>query len=514
MRFVHGDKGAGLLAVATLLFALPLLAAEDGSSAMNQRQVPVAENPVLEVFVPQPRGLTAEEVAKRASASSKTIAAKHAELRAAAAKVDSAMYQFLPRATLKGSYTRVSKVVNSLGGGSSLLAASGPGPYIVGDYDVSNPATGELLSGQGLIDANGNPVAGYAIKFPTYTNAYSLSASLSIPLSDYVLRMADSIRGTKLNQEAAALTARAERAKVEGDARVAFFNWARALGQVAVTEKSLERVQARLRDTEAAFSVGMVTKANLLRMEAQVAATQSTLEEARGFRELAAQQLAVIMHDERADYALGEDVLVVSAAPESESVESLVTFAQENRLEIKAIARSADSLEAAESVVKAGRYPRIDGFADYTYANPNQRYMMNLGWKRSWAVGAQATWALNDILVNNSSAREYAASRESMEAKREAMADAVRMEVTSAYTDRRKALASLIAAKRSSEASQAAYEVSIQLYKVGKATTTELIDAEGELLASNLRLINAHIDTKVAETKLAHATGRDLAGLN
>ncbi len=42
----------------------------------------------------------------------------------------------------------------------------------------------------------------------------------------------------------------------------------------------------------------------------------------------------------------------------------------------------------------------------------------------------------------------------------------------------------------------------------------ELIDAEGELVASNLRLINAHIDTKVAETRLAHATGRDLAGLN
>lgn len=509
MRRIHGDKGAGALAVATLLFAPTVLAAEGDSSVMRERDVPAARNPVLEVFTPQPRGLTAEEVAKRASASSKTIAAKNAELRAAAAKVDSAMYQFLPRATLNGSYTRVSKVVNSLGGGS-LLASSGPGPYTVGDYDVTNPTAGEILSGQGLVDANGNPVSGYAIKFPTYTSAYSLGASLSIPLSDYVLRMANSIRGTKLNQEAAALTARAERAKVEGDARVAFFNWARALGQVAVTEKSLERVQARLRDTETAFSVGMVTQASLLRMEAQVAATQSALEEAKGFRDLAAEQLAVIMHDQRAEYALGEDVLVTSAVPESESAESLVTFAQDHRLEIKAVALSAESLKAAESVVKAGRYPRIDGFADYTYANPNQRYMMNLGWKSSWSVGVRATWALNDILVNNSSAREYAASRESMEAKRDAMADAVRLEVTSAYTDRRKALASLIAAKRSSEASQSAYEVSMQLYKVGKATTTELIDAEGELLASNLRLINAHIDTKVAETKLAHATGRDL----
>jgi len=452
-------------------------------------------------------------VAKRASASSRTIAAKNAELRAAAAKVDSAMVQFLPRATLKGSYTRVNKVVNSLGAGS-LLASSGTGPYTMGAFDVTNPSTGEILSGQGLIDENGSPVAGYANKFPTYTNMYSLGASLSVPLSDYVLRMASSIGGSKLNHEAAALNARAERAKVEGDARVAFFNWARALGQVAVTEKSLVRVQTRLRDTQTSYSVGMVTKANLLRMEAQVAATQAALEEAKGFRDLAAQQLAVIMHDQRADYSLGEDVLVVTATPESESVESLVSFAHNNRLELKALERSSQSLKKTESVVKAGRYPRVDAFADYTYANPNQRSLFNLGWKSSWAVGLQATWSLNDIVVNNASAREVAANRESLEAKRDAMVDAIRLEVTSAYTDRRKALASLAAAQRSSEASQAAYDVSLQLFKVGKATTTELIDAEGELVTSNLRLINAHIDTKVAETKLAHATGRDLAALN
>lgn len=512
MTRIHGNTGAGLLAAASLLFAPALFAADAEPAAPSEHDVPSTKNPVLEVFTPQPQGLTAQEVAKRASATSRTIAAKNAELRAAAAKVDSAMYQFLPRATLKGGYSRVSKVVNSFGSGS-LLASSGTGPYTVGDYHVANPSTGEILSGQGLIDENGNPVSGYAIKFPTYTNTYSLSASLSIPLSDYVLRMASSIQGTKLNREAAALTARAERAKVEGDARVAFFNWARALGQVAVTEKSLERVQARLKDTETSFSVGMVTKANLLRMEAQLAATQAALEEARGFRDLAAQQLAVIMHDKQTNYALGEDVLVVAPAPETDSVESLVTFAQKNRLELKALDRTAQSFKEAEKVVKAGRYPRVDAFADYTYANPNQRYMLNLGWRSSWSVGLQATWALNDILVNNSSAHEYAASRESMEANLAAMADAVQLEVTSAYTDRRKALASLEAAKRSSEASQAAYDVSIQLYKVGKATTTELIDAEGELVSSNLRLINAHIDTNVAETKLAHATGRDLAGL-
>jgi len=163
--------------------------------------------------------------------------------------------------------------------------------------------------------------------------------------------------------------------------------------------------------------------------------------------------------------------------------------------------------------VKAGRYPRIDAFAEYTYANPNQRYMLSLGWKSNWAAGLQATWTLNDILVNNASAHEYRANREAVEANRDALAEGVRLEVTSAYTDQRRASAELVAAQRSSEASQAAYDTSIQLYKVGKATTADIIDAEADLVSSNLRLVNAHLDVKVAETKLAHATGRDLARL-
>lgn len=499
----HAKTCTACSTLALLLAARPLLAeapaAEVAAPPLQEHAAPVSKDPVLEVFTPRGPGLTADQVARRASASSKTIAAKNAELRAAAARVDSAMYQFLPRASLKAGYTRVSKVVNSLGSGA-LLGADGVGPYTVG-------STGSL------VDENNNPVGGFAVSFPAYTNTYSLSASLSVPLSDYVLRMADSIRGTKRNQEAAQLNARAERAKVEGDARVAFFNWARALGQVAVTEKSLERVQARLKDVQSSFTVGMVTKANLLRMQAQLAATQSALEEAKGFRNLAAQQLSVIMHDTQADYTLGEDVLVKTRAPIEQPVEALVAEAYKSRLELKALDQSAASLEAAESVIKAGRYPRVDGFADYTYANPNQRYMLTLGWHDSWSVGVQATWAFNDVLVNNASAREYRANHEQVEANRDALAEGVRLEVTSAYTDQRKALAELEAAQRSSEASQAAYETSMQLYKVGKATTTELIDAEADLVTSNLRLINAHLDTKVAETKLDHATGRDLARL-
>jgi len=90
------------------------------------------------------------------------------------------------------------------------------------------------------------------------------------------------------------------------------------------------------------------------------------------------------------------------------------------------------------------------------------------------------------------------------------LAKGIRMEVTSAYTDARRYAAAMEAAKRAAEAAQAAYDTEVQLFKVGKATTTELIDAEGELVNSLLSLISAHINIRIAETKLAQATGRDM----
>ena len=364
-----------------------------------------------------------------------------------------------------------------------------------------------------LVDSKGNPLAAVSLSFPIPNNYYSLGASLGVPISDYVLRLSDTIDATKMNQESSELNLKAERQKVEGDARVAYFNWALSIGQVAVTEKSLERVRARLKDAQTSFTLGAATKADVLRLQALVAGTESGLVASQSFKQLAEQQLAVIMDTQPQEYALGEDVLAERSPVPLQRVESLVQEAQANRYELKALDRAADSMRKAEKVIRKGELPRIDGFADYSYANPNQRYLFVYAWKQSWDVGLAATWNINEIFTNNSSGNEMVAKRQALEANRKALAKGIRMEVTSAYTDARRSAAALESAKRGAEAAQAAYDTEVELFKVGKATTTELIDAESELVNALLTLISAHVNIRIAETKLAQATGRDMHAL-
>jgi outer membrane protein len=485
-------------------------------SAIALRDAPTGRNPVLAAFTPHAGGLTANDVATRAVASSDTIAAKNAELRAAAAAVDSAMYQFYPRLGLKASYTRMSPVAVSLGAGylvgsgaqGGVFSTTTPTPYGPG-VPLPTPPAGAAT----LVDANNHPLQAVALSFPIPNNYYSLGASLGVPISDYVLRLSNSIDATRKNQEASELNLKAERRKVEADARVAFFNWAMSIGQVAVTEKSLDRVQARLKDVQTSFTLGAVTKADVLRLQSIVATTEAGLEASRAFKQLAEQQLSVIMDGPPQEFALGEDVLADRSPVPLQPLENLVQVGLANRYELKSLDKAADSMRSAETVIRRGQLPRVDAFADYTYANPNQRYLFVYAWRQSWDVGLAATWNINEIFTSNSSGNEMAAKRQALEANRKALAKGIRMEITSAYTDARRYAAELEAAKRAAEAAQAAYDTEVELFKVGKATTTELIDAEGELVNALLRLISAHINIRIAETKIAQATGRDLQTL-
>ncbi len=464
--------------------------ANAGTSTIALRDAPVGKNPVLAAFTPKPGGLTANEVASRAVATSDTIAAKNAELKAAAAAVDSAMYGFYPKVSLKASYTRFSPVNVSLSPYNFLMTGQPQGP--ITSAQVAN-----------------NEVLAYPLNIPIPNNYYSLGASLGVPISDYVLRLSDSIEGTKQNQESSELNLKAERHKVEADARVAYFNWALSIGQVAVTEKSLERVRARLKDAQTSFTLGAVTKADVLRLQALVAGTESALVASQSFKQLAEQQLSVIMDSPAEEYALGEDVLAERSPLPLQPLETLVQEANANRYELKALDRAAESMRNAEAVIRKGQLPRVDGFADYTYANPNQRYLFVYAWKQSWDVGLSATWNINEVFTTNSSGNEMAAKRQALEANRKALAKGIRVEVASAYTDARRSAAALESAKRGAEAAQAAYDTEVELFKVGKATTTELIDAESELVNALLTLISSHINIRIADTKLAQATGRD-----
>ncbi len=460
--------------------------------------------PELEGIEPEAGGLTADEVARRALTASATVKEKNAEVEAANEKITETTVTFFPKLTLLASYTRTSPLSLSFGTGS-LVGAANAGGLVTGPCAAGGAATCVVDSGGQQVQA-----APFSLKYPN--NNYAGEARLSIPLSDYLLRVSDAAASSSSSRDAARLSVAAEKLKVASDARTLYFNWLRARAQAAIAKKTVEQVQARLEDARAAFNVGTSSKADLLRIEALVANTELTQTRADSLVSLTAGQLAIVMEDPRPNYRVGEGVPPPNqVAGESESVEQLTADAQARRLEIKSVNETVKAYHRGAGATRSGAFPRIDGIADALYANPNPRYFPPAPqWNLTWSVGVQASWTINDTFSNSATANELDANARNAEAKRIELRQGVAQEVLGAYTDLTRARAAYDKQRAALDSAQEAYRVTTDLFRAGRATGTDLIGAETDLLDAKLGDVNARIDLSIAAIELRHATGRDV----
>jgi outer membrane protein TolC len=503
-----------LATIAPLVFAP---AGESSGDALSAGPSPLDNPPtqvegfddrVEQALEPKVGGLTADEVAARASANSPTLVAHEAKVRSAKAAVDQNTIQFIPQIKGTAGYTRLSRTESDFGG--AIVGASTPGGVFTGPCDPGIP---DIPPGVGcLYDQAGNPVGAAEFGFENPLNQFSLQASLGVPFSDYILSLGPARKGSVARMKAAQYARDAERLQVEADARQAYYGWLAAVASVGVAEQSLEHTSARLVDAQNAFELGAASKADVMRLEAARASVNAALERSREYEGLAAQRLALIMGESggtQASYAVGEDVLGPLPPLPSEDLQTLVDRGQANRLELKAMEQSIDGVGHGVRATRANYYPRLDGFAEATYANPNSRFFpLRSEWRSSWSAGLSLSWVMNQALMTKSRVSQYQADQAELEAQLENARRGIALEVSSAYAELRAARAVAMHQDQAVAASQEAYRVAVDLYRNGEATTTDVLEAESERVNTTLQKVNAHIDLRSAATRLEFATGQ------
>ena len=419
-------------------------------------------------------GLTSEQVAQRAQETSFDAAGRRHALAAAEARLQQAKVAFYPRLTLTGSYTRLSEIP--------------PFPYY-------NPQTAMMTS----------------LVIPA--NRYLLQATLTIPVSDYVLRLSQSYAAASRSQRAAQLDQQAARLKAATDGRLAYYAWLRAKGQLVVAERALDQAKAHLEDARHAFEVGTTSKADVLRVESQVASAELVVAQAKNLAELNEDQIRTAMHDASGRrYEVGED-LRIDPPPlaDVDNLASLRAEALDRRLEVRALDETAWSLREQGKVARAGYYPRLDVVGNAIFANPNPRYFFpEAQFRESWDVGVQVVWTPNDSFNAGAASADTEARASQTEAQKEVLRDSVKLEVIQAYNAMREAEVAMQTTQRGLASSEEGYRVRRELFRNGRATSVELTDSELELFRAGLESINARANMRSARARLLHAVGRDI----
>ncbi len=347
--------------------------------------------------------------------------------------------------------------------------------------------------------------------FPVLLNSYAATAEVSVPLSDYVFRIPDLVAGARAAVEAARTSQLSTEVAVASSAKLAYYEWLRALLQQLVARRSVTQVEATVGQVRSLVEVQRASRADLLRVEAQLAQARQTASQLSGIVALRAEALRLTIGasiDE--PLTVGEDIRAELALPAAVASATLSDGALKRRLEVKTLDAGIRAKERQRDAEKAGRLPRLSAFGQVNYANPNQRILpAHEEFDLTWQAGVQLTWNLNDFLTSKANIDGYNAEVRGLEADRDRLSDGIRVEVVQATTNLEIARSSIETTAQGLAASEESYRVRKELLALERATAVELVDAEAEVTRARIAALSAKVDLRVALIQLARATGAD-----
>jgi outer membrane protein TolC len=352
--------------------------------------------------------------------------------------------------------------------------------------------------------------------FAMLQNTFSLGARLTVPFTDYFLRLFAALRGAGANETAARLEERSARLTAAANAKLGYYDWVRARLARVLAAQSLEQAQRQLQLARSLASVGRSAQADVLQAQAfaadaELAYTQTQTDEA-----LAEERLRTAMHAPPGEpLSVGEDVLAAfQGADEPHDAEALYREALAQRLELQSLDKSRDAAEQSRAVEASRIWPRLEGFGDVSYANPNPRvFPQQDRWDATWDVGVSLVWSSSDPGSAAASAEAARAQRDELAHQRTLAEESLRLEIVSALRALGQARLNVTTAEQGEQASVAAFDARSRLSAQGLATGLELIQAQTAEARAKLNLINAHIALRVARVQLDHALGRDASEL-
>jgi outer membrane protein TolC len=432
---------------------------------------------------PAPVALTLEEALARAIDASHRLGEARAREQGAQAAIDVRRAAERPTVTLNGGYTRTNHV---------------------DEFGVAQP-NGQLR-----------------VIYPDIPDNYFTRASFQWPI--YTSGRLDALERAA-EAEARALGAEVQVAQADLRLEVTRAYWALVTAEesVRVLEEALSRAEAHLRDVQAMFDTGLVPPSDVALVESQRSRQRMQLIEAQNIRRGVAEDLKRLT-------GLSPDVdLRPSTAPpsplrtsppslapssrasfgEAGAAPELVSTALRQRGERQALAERILAAGDREVAAAAGRKPTIALAGGVDYANPNPRIFPRLDkWRESWDLTMNVSVPLWDAGRSKAETAEAAAAARAL---RERLADLdalIALDVRQRQLDIDSADAAIAAAEDAVRSAQEARRVVAERFRVGVATSTDMLDAQVALLQAELDRTRSLANLRLAQARLDRAVGR------
>jgi outer membrane protein TolC len=437
------------------------------------------------------RALTLDDALQQARSKNNDLKAASTRIAQAQTGVDQALAALLPNVSASGKYTHNYKEVT--------LNLAAENQALFGLADV-------------IKATSGNPIQNFAIdQFKDQVNAATPTAiviqkgeQLDLVLSANVpLLVPWAYQGLTSQKQ---LVAAAKSGYAVTDAQVmvavaqAFFAAAGTDELVGARRHAIEVARQTLDNAKARFEAGVVNRVEVTRAQIALLRAEQSMREATDAQATAYRSLRTIIQIDEPFH-----VVPGSEAPPlpSNDMKALAHDALKLRPEFEQLDHTIASQEAARASARWRWAPTLSAFGNLRAFN----YAGFSGDNYSWAIGLSLDWLIYDGGVRDAQAKLAIAQKQESQYRFQQLKDTVTDDLFNARSSVDTKRAALETAVRSVGLSKETLDLVRVQHDAGTATQLDVLQAQDNLVLSEVAVAQARFDLAVAEVQLRRAAG-------
>jgi outer membrane protein TolC len=266
-------------------------------------------------------------------------------------------------------------------------------------------------------------------------------------------------------------------------------------------------IEAHVRDLRVRLEQGLIPPNDLLSAEAQQSRERLLAIEAANTRRIAEADIRHLLGLESAT-ALTPRATLDVPVPAATEAQGLVDKSRALRPERRAFEERTAAALARVDAAAAGSLPQVAVNGGFDYARPNPRiFPRSDRWEDSWDIAVNVSWSLWDGGRVRGQRAEAAALAGAARSRATEFDRQLEFEVRQRQLELESSRAAIDVAVDGVRAATEARRVVTERFTAGVATSTEVLDAEADLLEAELARTRALANARLAEARLARAIG-------
>lgn len=348
-----------------------------------------------------------------------------------------------------------------------------------------------------------------------YFNNWSLRLSVQQPVFTG-FRLESGSESARMLERSAGQDLEKDRSEFIFAVKSAYWGVARAQAFQAVVEEAIEQVRIHLKDVQAFFDQGLLTKNEVLRTELQLSNAELLAIDARNAHEVARTSLNTLigLPIETALELTTSVESLASRAPDEGAGEdaaaarSLVDRALAARPELKSAEFRIKASEAGLKAARAGFYPQVSLAGNVYGLRPNPRIMPSRDvFYGTWDIGVAVSFDVWNWGQTKSQAEQAKAQLAQARDARKLLEDQAVLDVTQSRLALAQARDKIKVAAVAVGQAQENLRIIREMFRQGVALNADVMDAEVFLLQAKLARTQAAIDLALAQARLEKALG-------